>query len=291
MLVVRIGGGLGNQMFQYAFARSLEIRHEKEVFLDIKSLETNKRNYELYRFTIKENYVDENKMKYFYAKNFLVKSWYYLQGKLERNSGLTHRIREKNRGFSPEYLNIKENAYFHGCWQSEKYFEDIKGTIREEFKFREKPNKKNLEMIKRIKADCFAVSLHVRRGDYVTDIRNFEKHGICSVEYYLEAIQYMKNKIGENIHCYIFSDDMEWVKNFLPVNCATTYVDYNKGDQSFEDIRLMSLCSHNIIANSTFSWWGAWLNRNPNKIVVAPKIWFSSESRCIDIIPEDWIKI
>ena len=292
LLVVRIGGGLGNQMFQYAFARSLEIRHKKEVFLDIKSLETNKRNYELYHFTIKENYVDTSKMKYFYAKNFVEKSFYYLQYKFKKDNGLTRRIRERGRGFSSQYLEIRENAYFHGCWQSERYFENIKKTVRNEFNFREKPRGKNIEMIKKIKADRLSVSIHVRRGDYISDVKNLKKHGVCNIEYYLNAIKYMKDKVGKNIHFYIFSDDMKWVRENLSIDCLTTYVEHNGGEQSFEDMRLMSLCSHNIIANSTFSWWGAWLNRNPNKIVIAPQKWFHSvEIENKDIIPKEWIRI
>lgn len=136
-----------------------------------------------------------------------------------------------------------------------------------------------------------AVSLHVRRGDYVSNLTINQFHGTCSLEYYNQAIAQIAKKV-ETPHFFVFSDDPEWVKSNLKIDYSITIVDHNNADKNYEDIRLMSLCKHHIIANSSFSWWGAWLCRNPNKIVIAPLKWFNDKSiNTTDLIPDGWIKI
>ncbi|MBY0244074.1 MAG: alpha-1,2-fucosyltransferase, partial [Sphingobacteriaceae bacterium] len=175
--------------------------------------------------------------------------------------------------------------YLDGYWQSEKYFGVHANVIRDDFNF------PDLDKVNKLCAPQImqsnSVSLHVRMGDYV----NHPLHGgICTLKYYQQAIELMKSKIEAPIF-FIFSNDIEWCKQNLDIINAV-YVTGNIGENSFRDMQLMSLCQHNIIANSSFSWWGAWLNNNRNKIVIAPKIWFNDESiNTSDLLPDGWMKI
>lgn len=184
--------------------------------------------------------------------------------------------------------NILNYNYFDGYWQSEIFFQDIKEEISLEFKFPPITKDKNLYIKNEIEK-VESISIHVRRGDYIgSEILD----GLAPLEYYERALRYIKLKI-ENPVFFIFSDDIEWCKENLKIDFPTYYIDWNNGEESFRDMQLMSLCKHNIIPNSSFSWWGAWLNNNPSKIVIAPEIWFRKESgyKYKDIVPETWIKI
>jgi hypothetical protein len=155
---------------------------------------------------------------------------------------------------------------------------------------RDPVSKSKQEIINEI-MDTNSVSLHVRRGDYLINPRAKQLLVVCDAEYYLKSVEIMSSKV-ERPHFYIFSDDIKWAKENIIMPFKTTFVGENGPRKSYEDLRLMSLCKHNIIANSSFSWWGAWLNENPNKIVIAPKQWFrSSEKDTKDLIPESWLKI
>lgn len=138
---------------------------------------------------------------------------------------------------------------------------------------------------------CNAVSLHIRRGDYISNATTNTIHGTCNLDYYKRAVEYIKKNSVSPIF-FIFSDDIDWVKDNLHLNEKHYYIDWNNADTNYEDMRLMSLCKHNVIANSSFSWWGAWLNNNPKKIVIAPQKWFNdSKLNTFDVIPEKRIKI
>jgi len=201
-----------------------------------------------------------------------------------------HTIGETVKQYDVEILNAPKNSLFIGYWQTEKYFLPIQDTIRKDFTFKmplEGLNKTLAESI----SSCNSVSMHIRRGDYVHNSETSKFHGVCSPEYYYEALEFIKKK-SANIQLYIFSDDMEWVKVNMKFDVPVTYVGNNIDNQSYVDMQLMSLCKHNIIANSSFSWWGAWLNNNPEKIVIAPSKWFNDSSiNATDIIPEGWQKI
>ena len=135
-----------------------------------------------------------------------------------------------------------------------------------------------------------SVSLHIRRGDYVSNQKTNQTHGTCDLDYYQRCITEIEKEV-ENPYFFVFSDEIEWVKENLKINHPAEYVDQNTGDKSYEDMRLMSQCKHNVIANSSFSWWGAWLNSYPDKIVFAPKRWFASDKHNTkDLIPEGWKK-
>lgn len=177
------------------------------------------------------------------------------------------------------------NSIFIGTWQSLKYFENIRSIVLDEFKFKDIVDKSNREVIRMIK-ESKSVSIHIRRGDFLTSNWSNTHFVIRDLSYYNRAIDFIKAKII-NPYFFIFSDDMDWVKNNLIVENAF-YIEHNEGKKSYIDMHLMSLCEHNIIANSTFSWWGAWLNQNNSKIVVAPNIWLRGVN-CKELMPKDWI--
>jgi hypothetical protein len=181
--------------------------------------------------------------------------------------------------------------YVNGNWQSEKYFMQIENKIRNAFVFKNIDTKNNEIALKM--ANSISVALHIRRGDY---LGNSIYSGVCTEDYYTKAIELLLNKINNqgNIRFYVFSDDKEFSNKFIAkLKIPADLIEINKGNESYKDLWLMTQCKHNIIANSSFSWWGAWLNNNPDKIIIAPQIWFneSNEDNYKDIVPEQWIKI
>lgn len=188
--------------------------------------------------------------------------------------------------YHPEQFEVASDIYISGYFQSEKYFSAYRGDIINNLTLKIPLDEPSLELMQQIK-NSISVSLHIRRGDYL----NFSNiYHICSIEYYKKAVDYISNKIGENITVFVFSDDIAWARENLNVNFETIFVDFNNNKPYF-DMELMRNCKHNITANSTFSWWGAWLNENKNKIVIAPQRWFNNELKNNDIVPQSWIKI
>ena len=179
--------------------------------------------------------------------------------------------------------------YMSGYWQSENYFESNRSILINDFSFRIPLNARNADALRLISSSN-SVSIHIRRGDYLHNANAKATHGLCSLEYYHKAIRLIKATIGKP-RFFIFSDDMLWVKAHLEPEEDCIFVDWNFGVDSYNDMRLMSLCKHNIIANSSFSWWGAWLNRNPDKVIIAPKRWFAGKINDSNIIPSSWIRI
>lgn len=287
MKIVRIFGGLGNQMFQYALYKSLEHKFNN-VKIDTSDFHYHNHHngYEIDKiFDTTYNIADKEEIKKItYPRNLLI---YKIFDKiLKKNLNKGYDICEgKDRRYNKEILNIRNTIYYDGYWQSELYFKDIEKLIRKEFTFKNELDERNLEIAQKIK-NTNSVSIHVRRGDY---IGNKSLGNICGKEYYLKSVEYIEKNI-EKPEFFIFSDDIEWAKDSLNINYPKTYISWNKNQESYKDMQLMSYCKHNIIANSTFSWWGAWLNNNTEKIVIAPKLWFADKKEN-DIIPEAWIKI
>lgn len=287
MIVVKIFGGLGNQMFQYSFGRALSVKTGLEVvyYVDCQG----ERQFGLSTFNIKGKFEDVLDIKGISSiKNKLMAS---LNRRLNYKLIPIYKqkyIYDSNLSFNKNIFLISDNTFLEGYWQSEKYFEGIEDLLYNELKFVSDIDERNSEIIK-MTSTVNSVSLHVRRGDYVTDAKANAVHGLCDKSYYYNAINYILKNVPDP-HFFIFSDDMDWVKKELTINGSVVYVDFNKKDS--DDLRLMSKCKHNIIANSTFSWWGAWLNNNPQKIVIAPKKWFESPERSSnDLIPPSWIKV
>lgn len=188
--------------------------------------------------------------------------------------------------------SIGQEAYLHGYWQSEEYFRKYSPSIRGAFQFKNTPNLKNAELLDSIRNNK-SVSIHVRRGDYVSNPKTYATHGICSLDYYHDAIRKIQEQ-KEDVRLFTFTDDPDWVRaNLLPAySNIMQIVDHNSGYESFNDMRLMAACSHHIIANSSFSWWRAWLNASTNKIVIAPQHWFSKNRHYVnELLPPSWERI
>jgi hypothetical protein len=187
-------------------------------------------------------------------------------------------------------INSHKIVYYSGYWQSEKYFENAEDIIRQQFSFNDKLiNEKNKALIKQY-LNKNTVSIHIRRGDYVTNTdANILLGGSCDLSYYENAISYIKKNVSQP-YFQFFSDDIDWVREHFIDLGNVQFIDWNHQTDSWQDMMLMSKCKHNVIANSSFSWWGAWLNNNANKIVIAPSKWFNSHET-LDIVPENWIRI
>lgn len=280
MKIVKIIGGLGNQMFQYAFYLAIKKSCKSEkVLIDLHCFNGYKLHYgfeiyEIFGFpkTLPcASLLEVAKIAYPYP-NF--KTWKY--GKHILPARPTMFVENKHMQYEENCLTstLDKNCYYDGYWQNEKYFENIKDEIIKTFKFPEL-DQENMQLGKQLQS-CVSVSMHVRRGDYLTDPLF---RGTCKLEYYKKAIKYIEEKVSPELFC-IFSNDIEWCKQEITplINSAKIkFVTWNKGKESFRDMQLMSLCKHNIIANSSFSWWGAWLNRNKSKIVIAPQLWYAKD--------------
>lgn len=201
----------------------------------------------------------------------------------------THFIEKQIFSFDAAFFNLKHPAYLEGYWQSYRYHERYAVQIRDELTFTSPLAGKNLEIAEHI-GRTNSVSVHVRRGDYVTNPQTATIHGSVDLHYYNEAMRQIRNEIAKPVF-FVFSDDLTWVKDNIRLGNDAICVSHNSGKSSFEDMRLMSLCKHNIIANSSFSWWGAWLNRNSRKVVIAPKRWLNIDSvSTVDLIPNTWTR-
>lgn len=289
MIIVRLIGGLGNQMFQYALGRSLALKNDTELKLDISDFEKYKlHKYSLGAFNVQKIIASSDVVSKF--KKFKTKPgrrWFWYNKFIADNSKY---FLEKSFEFDPQVLDVAEDVYIDGYWQSAKYFEYIESTIRTDFSFTLPQGEKDKEISMLINK-CASVSIHVRRTDYVTDTNAKKALGTCPIEYYTEAVLLIAQKVG-NPHFFVFSDDHEWAKINIKTDYPTVYVDHNDANANYQDLRLMASCKHNIIANSSFSWWGAWLNRNPDKIIIAPKKWFTDINKNdSDLIPPKWIRI
>ncbi|MGL5056252.1 MAG: alpha-1,2-fucosyltransferase [Fusobacteriaceae bacterium] len=286
--IVKFHGGLGNQMFQYCFYKRLSFEN-KDVFSDLsffKKFEAHN-GFELERiFNIKLRLMDSKLELFLISKDKISKIRRSFFKKIKKFKIHTF----SDTFYDEEILKDKtETIFYEGYWQSEKYFKNIEDEIKTEFIFPQINEENNLKILDKIKKEN-SISIHVRRGDY---IGHPQLDGLASIKYYEKAIEYIKKRV-HNPKFFIFSNDLLWCKDNLPLT-ENEYiaVEGNSKEKSFRDLQLMSQCKHNIIPNSSFSWWGAWLNKNPQKIVIAPKKWFTckSEFRYDDIVPKDWIKL
>ncbi len=292
LIISQVIGGLGNQMFQYAAGRALSLKRGQPLKLDISGFSGYglHQGFELQRiFNCSAELASKSEI-------YQMLGWQSLTGVraiLARPSLNLFRcsrfVVEPHFNYWPELSQVPNDCYLMGYWQSEKYFRNHSLEVRKEFFFKVPLTGDNAELALKI-SKVNAVSLHVRRGDYVADPKASRMHGSCSNQYYESAIEYIVDRV-ERPHFFVFSDDIEWVKLNLNVDGVCHYVGHNQGAESFNDMHLMSLCDHHIIANSSFSWWGAWLNAKTEKIVIAPKKWFAVEKNTADLLPEDWVTL
>ena len=291
MVIVRLSCGLGNQMFQYAFGRSLAILNQTELKLDLTHYrEFEGRSFALDIFNINAGVASVDAIVSISGctpgtrKKGLCK---HLDRFLRFLNPKDHRriIRERHFHFDPHALEVRGNIYImEGYWQSPRYFEAISDIIRKEFSFKNPPDTRNARLLEEMAA-TESVAVHVRRGDYVGHSR-FDHEGILA--YYRKCAEELSSTVKEPLF-YVFSDDPIWTRANLTLKGDVVFVDHNCGMQDHEDLRLMSGCKHQIITNSTFSWWGAWLNVYPRKLVYVPRPWYKGTGRdCRDIAPKLW---
>ncbi len=292
MVISNIIGGLGNQMFQYAAGRALSLVRNEPLHLDISGFNgyTLHQGFELSRVFVCPAVIASKTE----IRDIL--GWQHLPGIkriLARPSMEVFRcngfVVEPHYHYWPKIKYAPKACYLSGYWQSDQYFKSHATTIRADFTFKSPLLENNAALAKQISL-VNAVSLHIRRGDYVSNQKTTAMHGVCSLDYYRAAIELIVERVQQP-YFYIFSDDIAWVKDNLKIDFPLQYVDYNDGLDSYNDMHLMSLCQHHIIANSSFSWWGAWLNPSPQKIVIAPKKWFAKESNVKDRFPQGWITL
>lgn len=295
MFCIQLNGGLGNQMFQYAFGRAIAEKYKTHFSLDSSLLENHKqnqddtiRNFELAIFQQESKRASKQELAKFKKTILLNKIKNKFKIPFLPNSKI---ILEKNLKLNNNFFKRK-NFYFVGYWQSEHYFESIENIIRSDFIFKTNLSDKNKDLKNQLD-NTNSVSIHIRRGDYVSNQSASKNHGTCSVEYYRKAIETIKDQVLNPVF-YIFSDDFEWVKKSNLGVSEYEVIDWNIGEKSYLDMQMMSYCKHNIIANSSFSWWGAWLNSFDNKIVIAPQRWFVDNlknSHFQSLMPKKWLKL
>jgi hypothetical protein len=269
MIIAGLVGGLGNQLFQYAAARYLAEINNVALKVDLSEYE----DYSLHKYSLHHYNIIEN----IATKEDVCAVEY---------------VKEKHYHYDNGFVNYGKNVLLRGYWQTDKYFADISDIIRNEFQVKSVLSGKNAFVAEQIER-TMSVALHIRRTDYMPSTYTDQILDVLGLDYYRRALSILSQH-ERDINVFVFSDDPEWVKDNLVIEYPTVYVDHNNSDANYEDLRLMSMCKHNIIANSSFSWWGAWLNTYENKKVYCPDPWFNSNVRNInskDLIPETWIKL
>ncbi|GAB4039794.1 alpha-1,2-fucosyltransferase [Spirosoma jeollabukense] len=290
MIISRITSGLGNQLFQYAVARHLALKNKTALYLDL--------SYYKYQY-------DTDTPRAFKLGHFSVPYRILQQSPVEYLSKATKLL--PNRSLPPFFLFLKEK-HFHfdeqvlaargqcitldGFWQSEAYFRENADTIRRELMLTGAPSPEFEAYQQQIRDASMPVSVHVRRGDYVNHPEFSQTFGFVGLDYYKQAIRQVTSLL-ESPQFYVFSDDQAWVRQNLPLPDNTVFVQNTGPDSDVADLVLMSRCRHHIIANSSFSWWGAWLNPNPDKAVITPKHWYKNKPdwNTKDLLPSTWLAL
>jgi len=277
---VKLTGGLGNQMFQFAAGYSIAKKYNVKLSLDLRRFN---RRQDHNGFELQEVFDICSKVS-FLNKTLSFKSINFKEI-LNKFDTTFYNFKEPHFHYTANILNIPKHSFLDGYWQSELYFRDYAIEIKKIFNFSDPLDKQNHLIANDIKQNN-SISIHIRRGDFLLKQNN--NHYIDLKEYYLKAIN-ETSKFFKNPKYFIFTDDPSWVTDNFFLNHSYIVVDTNHGSKSFLDMYLMSLCKSNIIANSSFSWWGAWLNDKKDKVIYAPKNWFNDKSICTDdLIPNSW---
>lgn len=290
MITVLLNGGLGNQLFQYAAGRALAEKHGVELSLDLSRLKhpvagDTQRCFALEPFCIRAaQLLDTNHKpygKYVSALNrLLLKTGSCRFGDVV--------LKEQSSGFDPLFLKAPSGCVLDGFWQSERYFKQIATMLQQEFILKT-PSSAWLEATSLLMDSSVAV--HIRRGDYVTNPAAASFHGICSQDYYRTAVAKIQ-QCYPDAQFLVFSDDPTWCHQYLDLGVPFRLADDFRLNGPAEEMLLMSRCRHQIIANSSFSWWGAWLNSLPDKLVIAPSRWFADLAiETGDLVPKSWVRL
>lgn len=293
MIILRLEGGLGNLMFQYGLGRHLAHKHNVELKYDIETYKTNPIAdcsfwLEAFHIDIRDHLATPEEIRSFkrYRRRRPGKLWFLYNRFIADEDRY---VQEKHFPFDPGVLDHTPPFYLHGWWQSENYFASIRSLLLADFTVRDPLSGNNKLVADQIRSSR-SIGLHIRRADYVTNPKTSAYHGVMTKEYYDTALAHITKTVPDPT-LFIFSDDIAWVREHMPFPYKTVYIEGNQ-DLPHEDMRLLSLCEHQVIANSTFGWWSAWLNTNPDKIVVAPKVWFAGArpEKTKDLIPPQWLR-
>lgn len=282
MITTRLFGGAGNQLFQYAAGRALADHLGCDLAIDSRYVVGSRDRADCFVHFRQARLLRDMDLPPAKSEGLLrYAMWRYL-GRPPRI------VRERGHGFDLGFFGLPRGVYLHGYWQSPRYFTPIAAQLRKDLAFTTPFDAANAAMAARIKAASVPVALHVRRGDYVTA----GSYGTCPPEYYRRAVDTLRQHIDKALTCFVFSNDPDWARGNLDLGQETVVVDLNAEATGHFDMHLMALCAHNVIANSTFSWWGAWLNRTPGKLVIAPRQWFAKgKPDNPDLCPPDWRRI
>lgn len=294
MVIVRLNGGLGNQLFQYAAGFALARKNGSELKIDLTTFDNQRGN----RDTIRAPDIQKFSLSAPVANRQEIEARKNPLGVISRSARfLRQRIFKRYYSdWHPEILLLKGDIYLDGYFQCENYFSDYLNPLLREFRLRPDLAGEVETLGKSIDLLRNTVSLHVRRGDYVSDARISALHNICRVDYYQRALAEIKGRLRE-FNLVVFSDDIHWVRENLALGENALYVSGAKTSagkplSAPQELVLMSRCRHHIISNSTFSWWGAYLNRRMDKIVVAPGLWNRSKiDSHKNILPQSWVKL
>lgn len=289
MITVRLQGGLGNQLFQYAFARSIATNRRLTFSLDTSLLSKSRAEITLRYFEL---------------------SFFNYQGKIEKKRSLSllkfisrnkwiaslfrlpYYYKEIPDTYDENFLNLPPDTVYEGYWQCYKYFQNISKILMDDLDKRIPLSSASELSLKKIISSHNSVAIHIRRGDYLTNPAAIKFHGALSMDYYSESISRVLNYLDKT-HFFVFSDDPEWCKKNIKFKSnEVTFISHNTGANSWQDLILMSYCNHHIIANSSFSWWGAWMadqRHGVKRTIFAPKRWFyGADTNSVDRFPQHW---
>jgi Glycosyl transferase family 11 len=302
-VVASLFGGLGNQMFQYAAGRALAVKTGSRLILDATgfTLPNARRGYALdgyalaaetrfdgYRYPPRQSAVPfpaRQRPRWLERAAQIVRARIPISRAAGPDSFSV--FAEESFDFDPRFRDCGPQTYLVGYWQSERYFGDIAAAIRRELTYLRAPDAPNARWLERMRA-CNAVCVHVRRGDYLLPA-HFKYHGLCSAGYYQRALQMIRARVA-NPQFFVFSDDWPWCREHL-ADEDIVVVDANKPDAGHDELRLMAACRNHVIANSSMSWWGAWLAAGEGQIVVAPTPWFTHRPETPDLLPAGWVTL
>lgn len=293
MIIVQITGGMGNQMFQYATGKALSLYHNVELKLDLEGYKREvlpelevSRKFELpafKNFSYKE--ASKNEIEYFISANWVTKNLQRLKPPHKRKVYI-----EKQYPFDTNFFSANKSIYIKGYRQSEKYFLSYKDEIRNTYQLKAELIEEVVHFGQQLRNEN-SIAIHIRRGDYLRLPIISDWHGVLGIDYYSAALEIITTEIPD-AKLYYYSDDPEWVQQELMPLYPGTIVSNIISKNHYHDFYLIQCCKHQVVANSSFSWWAAWLNPNPNKIVIAPKKWFNrAPFDTKDIIPPSWIRI
>lgn len=290
MIIVEVTGGLGNQMFQYACGKALAKRLCTDLYLDLSWFNETSRPLHLDVFNLEIKRIPNEKVEYLKKKDIISR---IIKIKENLFYGGVRVFSEQMSCYDESVERVKDNILLRGYWQSEKYFRNMKAQLKEDFSFRRVFTENTVRWERDIFNETNAVSLHVRRGDYI-NLEDCKKiYAEITPEYYYKAIEYIKTRDAVS-KIFVFSNDLQWCKENLHFDIPVSFVDGNDEGHGYEDMYLMSRCKHNVVTNSTFSWWAAWLNTNDDKIVIRPKEYYKIKDQfhdTSDLWPEKWYSI